>query len=937
MRVGTGTTRATSGAAPAEPGPAGPATGVEALPAPEVFQALQSSPLGLAADEVASRLARCGPNELRELGQRSMAARLVSNYTHVMAVLLWVGAALALLAGLPELSVAVVLVNLVNGIFSFWQEYKAEKAIDALRKLLPVQARVLRGGREASVPAEELVPGDVLLLGEGDRISADARLVEHVGLRVSQSALTGEALPVRKSSDPVPVASANRAETPDLVFAGTSVASGRGKAVVTATGMTTEFGRIAGLTQEMTAEPSPLQQELARLTRVITVVAVGVGVVAGTVALLLGLMDLTRGLVFALGMIVAFVPEGLLPTVTLSLAMGTQRMAGRNALVKRLSAVETLGCTSVICTDKTGTLTQDEMTVREIYLPAASFEVDGTGYAPHGAIRLVRGDERGRADLRRLLVTAGLASNARVLERDGRWIVLGDPTEAAVEVACGKAGLDLEAEARVTPRVDEVPFDSHRKRMSTLHRTSCGQVLHAKGAPRELLGLCSRVAIGGTDVELDDGTRRQAEAANDAMSRRGLRVLAVARRDLPGPPPDRSAGSLEADLTFLGLVGMMDPPRAEVEQAVQTCARAGIRTVMITGDYGLTAESIARRVGMVRSDRLRIVNGSDLDAMDDDELEQALAGEVLFARASPEHKLRVVSALQRLGHVVAVTGDGVNDAPALKKADIGVAMGRGGTDVAREAADIVLLDDNFASIVSAVEEGRAVYANIRRFTSYIFTSNTPEAVPFLLFAFSGGRIPLALDVMAILSIDLGTDLAPAMALGAERPEPGIMDRPPRQRSDHIVDRSLLLRSYLWLGAIQSAAVMGMFFLHYWANGYAGQWLDLPAEGTLYREAVAVALAAVVFTQIGNLFAHRAEQVSIRRVGFFTNRWVWWGIASELVIIALIVYLPFLQRVVGTAALPLTTWLWLLPLAPLLLVADEARKAVRRRHSLEVTS
>ncbi len=912
---------------PHAPGAAPATAGIETLPADEVFAALGSSPQGLSADEAATRLTATGRNELREFGRVPVVARLAGHVTHPMAVLLWAGAAIALAAGLPELGVAVVLVNVVNGLFSFWQEYKAERAVQALRRLLPVQARVLRDGREARIPAEELVPGDVLLLTEGDQVSADARVVEHVALRVNQSALTGETLPVRKSSEPAPPAAGNPAEIANLVFAGTSVASGRGKAVVIATGMATAFGRIAGLTQQMTIGPSPLQVELTRVTRVVTVVAVAVGVLAGAVALSLGLMGATEGLVFALGMIVAFVPEGLLPTVTLSLAMGTQRMAARNALVKRLSAVETLGCTTVICTDKTGTLTQDEMTVRELAVPSARFHVDGVGYAPAGRINRVSGDAAGDDDLRRMLVAAGLACNARVVERSGRWTVIGDPTEAAVEVACAKAGIDLAEEAARTPRVSELPFDSTRKRMSTLHRTPDGIVLHVKGAPRELLARCSRVVVAGELRALDADLRRHAEEANDAMSRRGLRVLAVATRLLGPPPADRSPEALETDLTFLGLIGMMDPPRPEVEQAVRTCERAGIRTVMITGDYGLTAESIARRIGMVRGARLRIVNGDELDTMDDATLDAVLGDEVLFARASPEHKLRVVEALQRLGHVVAATGDGVNDAPALKKADIGVAMGRGGTDVAREAADMVLLDDNFASIVNAVEEGRAVYTNIRRFTSYIFTSNTPEAVPFLLFAFSGGRVPLALPIMAILAVDLGTDLVPALGLGAERPEPGVMERPPRRRTDHIIDRRLLVRAYLWLGLPQSAAVMAVFLLHYWTNGHWGQWLDLPDSGTLYHQAVAIAFGAVVFTQIGNLFAQRAERVPVTQVGLVSNHLALLGIATELAILAAVVYVPFLQAVVGTAALPWQAWMWLVPLAPLLLIADATRKAL----------
>lgn len=906
----------------------GRVAGVEALPIVDVYEAMGSTPGGLSTAEAALRLAATGRNELREVGHRSLGSRLVVHFTHLMALLLWLGAIVALLAGLPELGIAIALVNVINGCFSFWQEFKAEKAIDALRKLLPVQARVVRDGLELIVDATELVPGDLMLLDEGDRISADARVVAHTELRVDQSSLTGETMPVRKDAEPA--AETDRADTTNLVFAGTSVSSGRGRAVVVRTGMETEFGRIATLTQELHAEPSPLQTELGQLTKVITAVAVGVGILVGSVALLSGLMGVTEGLVFSLGMIVAFVPEGLLPTVTLSLAMGTQRMAARNALVKRLSAVETLGCTSVICTDKTGTLTQNEMTVREIFCPSATFVVDGTGYEPAGAVRRVSGTEDDQPVLRQLLVAAGLACNARLVEHDRRWTVLGDPTEAAVVVACGKAGVDLAHEAAVTPRLHELPFDSYRKRMSTLHRTADGQVLFTKGAPRELLALCTRVQMTESVNELDPEVRAVIDAANDDMSRRGLRVLAVARRDLEGPIPDLSVAALEHDLTLLGLVAMMDPPRPDVEQAVRTCRQAGIRTIMITGDYGLTAESIARRVGMVGRDRVRIVNGDELDELDDTSLADALSGEVLFARASPEHKLRVVMALQQLGHVVAVTGDGVNDAPALKQADIGVAMGRSGTEVAREAADMILLDDDFASIVSAVEEGRAVFANIRRFTSYIFTSNTPEAVPFMLYAFSGGRIPLALGVMAILAIDLGTDLVPALALGAEPPEPGAMDRPPRRRTTHIVDRPLLARAYLWLGMLQSAAVVAMFFLYYWTNGYRGHWLDLPAEGPLYREAVAIALAAVVFTQIGNLLAQRTERSSISHIGFFTNRLILVGIASELIVLILIVYVPWLQQIVGTGPLPAISWLWLVALSPLLLLADEGHKAIDRR-------
>jgi magnesium-transporting ATPase (P-type) len=429
---------------------------------------------------------------------------------------------------------------------------------------------------------------------------------------------------------------------------------------------------------------------------------------------------------------------------------------------------------------------------------------------------------------------------------------------------------------------------------------------------------------------MDENFRAEIMAANDAYARNGLRVLAVALRELSDDTTDYRPEIIESNLTFLGLEAMMDPPRDEVAQAVETCHRAGIRIIMITGDYGLTAESIARRIGIIRQPHPRIISGADIDAMDDETLKSALNREVIFARATPEHKLRVVTALQETGHIVAVTGDGVNDAPALRKADIGVAMGIAGTDVAKEAADIILTDDNFASIVNAVEEGRGVYANIKKFISYIFTSNTPEAVPFIFWALSRGRIPLALGVMHILAIDLGTDMVPALALGEEPPEPGLMDRPPRDLGEHVITRSLLVRAYLFLGIIQSFAAMAAFYFQYWMNGYWGQWLDLPSTGVLYESATAMTLGAVVATQIGNLFAQRTERTSVFKMGWFSNRMIWIGIASELLLISLIVYVPFFQQAIGTAAFPLGNWLFLFAWTPSLLLADELRKALVRR-------
>jgi Ca2+-transporting ATPase len=924
--------RLAAGASPVAPGQT--AGHIALLPAAEVYCVLGTRPGGLSPDEAIARLQTAGRNTLIEVKGQSLLLKFLLNFTHLMAILLWVGGLVAFAAQMPELGIAIWLVNLINGAFSFWQEYKAEQATAALRRLLPVYARVLRNGEEERIAAEELAPGDVMVLAEGDHISADGRLVREAELQVDQSTLTGESRPVRKSAEALIHNGLTTVEMPNLVFAGTNVAAGSAMAVVYATGMKTEFGRIAHLTQSIANELSPLQREINVITKIVTLIAVVIGLIFFALAVILGGMRLAEGFIFALGMIVAFVPEGLLPTVTLALAMGVQRMARRHALIKRLSAVETLGCTSVILSDKTGTLTQNEMTVRELWVAGRQLTVSGVGYEPKGEIRdqtqpLTAATD---ADLRQLLSVAALCNNARLLppnHDNPRWSVLGDPTEAALSVVAVKAGLDLEAESGQRPRIRELPFDSRRKRMSTIHQHGARRVAYVKGAPKEVLALCTHIQRQGQVQVLDEQQRAWISEVNDQYARQGLRVLAIAWRSLPSELVEFSPETVEHTLTLLGLVAMVDPPRAAVAAAVEKCHRAGIRILMITGDYGLTAESIARRIGIARSAQPRIVTGSELETLDEASLVELLGDEVIFARVAPEHKQRVVGALQAMGHVVAVTGDGVNDAPALKQADIGVAMGIAGTDVAKEAADMILTDDNFASIVGAVEEGRAVYANIKKFTSYIFTSNTPEAVPFIAFAFSGGRIPLALTIMQILAIDLGTDLVPALALGAEPPEQGVMERPPRRLGEHVITGGLLARAYLWLGLLQSTAAMAAFYFLFWSNGYWGQWLDLPASGLLYRAATTMTLGAVVATQIGNLFAQRTERASLLRIGLFSNRLVWVGIATELLLFGLLVYVPFLQHIFGTAALTGGQWLFLFAWTPLLLIADEVRKLLLR--------
>lgn len=897
------------------------------------YAALDTSERGLSSAEAAARLRRYGPNALPAIQRQPLIWIFLGNFSHLMALLLWVGGLMGFLAQLPQLGIAIWLVNLINGLFSFWQEYRAERAAEALRALLPMQARVLRDGVVQAIPRSEVVPGDLLLLAEGEQVAADGQLVEAHALRVDQSTLTGEARAVPKRVEPAAASLGERAAQPNVVFTGTAVVAGTGKALVFATGLQSAFGAIAQLTEQVAAAPSPLQQELARVTRVVSVIALSVGLVFLLLAVGLTGMGLATSFIFALGMIVAFVPEGLLPTVTLALAIGVQRMARRNALVKRLSAVETLGCTQVICTDKTGTLTENAMTVRQIWAGGHEYTLSGGGYAPHGVIsrQTTPVDLRSDQDLANLLRAAALCNDARLLapqDAAANWSILGDPTEAALLVAARKGGLDLEVEAQALPRIHEIPFESRRKLMSTLHAGE-QSLVYCKGAPDEVLARCENVRINGQVQPLTAALRTSLLAAKERLAGSGLRVLGVAMRELPRASAIRDAEQLERDLVFLGLVAMDDPPRPAVAAAVTQCHRAGIRIVMITGDDGLTAESLARRLAIISSAFPRLITGPELDKLSDAELAAALQNEVIFARAAPEQKLRIVMSLQQMGLVVAVTGDGVNDAPALKQADIGVAMGRSGTDVAREAADMILTDDNFATIVHAIEEGRAVYANIRKFVAYIFTSNVPEAVPFVLFALSGGQIPLALTVMQVLAIDLGTDMLPALALGAEPADPSIMERPPRQRDDHIITRGLLLRSLCFLGLIQASVAMLAFYAAYWISGYGGRWLDLPTTGPLYLAATTMTLAAIVATQVGNLFAQRSVHRSIFTVGLGGNRLIWLGIAVELVLIVALVYLPALQWLFGTAALPAANWLLLLLCAPALLIADELRKLLRR--------
>jgi P-type Ca2+ transporter type 2C len=924
-----------------------PSAPISSLRVSEVYSALETSPQGLSQEEAVSRLSLYGPNRLHIEKPVSLEyRRLLDQVTHPMALLLWVAGLIAIIGGRPVLGLVIWMVVLVNAVFSFLQEYRAERAISSLEKLLPDFTRALRDGAEISLPSSEIVPGDVLVLAEGDNIPADARVVEEFGLRVNNATLTGEAMPARKTAEPSLRQDLTEVEQINLVFAGTSVASGTSRAIVYATGSLTQFGRIARLTQETPEIKSRLQAEMQRITRLFTILAL----IAGTMAFSLGFWHeriywLTAFLL-AIGVVVAVIPEGLVPTLTLTLAIAVQRLATRGVLVKNLSMVETLGTTSVICTDKSGTLTQNQMTVREVWAGNRRFSVGGAGYEPKGNFSPAIDPPGMRDDLRKLLNAAILCNNSRLLpptpERP-RWSYLGDQTEAALRVLAAKGKVVEEEIQQEFPRIHELPFDARRKRMSTVHRLPDGrEIVFVKGAPREVLQLCTSVHIRGQDVPLDPQMRSQILSTNDEYARNALRVLALACRTLPprtGAGSDFSVESVERELTFLGLAAMMDPPRPEVADAIKRCREAGVQWVMITGDYGLTADSLARRIGMLSKPNPRILTGAELEQMSDAQLQLILKQEVIFARMAPEHKLRLVAAFQANGDVVAVIGDGVNDAPALRKADIGIAMGISGTDVARESADVILTNDNFGAVADAVEEGRTVFDNLRKFATYIFASNVVEVVPLLATAIFD--LPLALTVTQILAIDLGTDLLPALALGTERPEPDVMSRPPRKKGQPLLDRGVGFRS-LWLGLIEAGLCFsGFLFVYYredpihWQALLAPIWssyaeLIKTTAGRTYVLATTMFHAGVVTSQVGNVFSCRTSRERGSRVGFFSNRFLLLSVAFEIGLIVSLIYIPPLASIFEHLPIPAAYWILLALYGPILYLIEKFRKSLVRR-------
>ena len=860
---------------------------------------------GLSTAEARRRLSEYGANELAESRRASPWGILAEQFKNVLIIILLVAVALSAFLGHTIEALAIAVIVLFAAVLGFYQEFRAERAIEALRRMAAPTATVLRDGEELSVPAREAVPGDIVILRMGDKIPADARLIDAVNLKCDEAALTGESTAVEKQTAALANGALAVADRNNMVYAGTTVTYGRGRAAVVGTGMKTEFGKIAQSLESVETSRTPLQQNLdrvgnilARAALIIVVMIAGLGVLRG--------QPFLEMLIFSIALAVAVVPEALPAVVTISLALGVQRMSQRNALIRRLSAVETLGSVSVICADKTGTLTKDEMTARKIFVAGRMLAVSGSGYEPKGVFTDRERPIEPRGAMELLLRAGALASDARLVRAsDDSWKIKGDPTEGALVVAAAKAGLDKADLDGKFPRIGEIPFTSESKRMTTLHATPGGTVAYAKGAPEVIVNACAR-------VELDEGAAALAGAGKVSilqtarqMAEEALRVLAVAYK------PNAQVQDAECDMIFLGLVGMIDPPRPEAKTAIETCARAGIKPIMITGDHPITAAAVARELGLLTDGQ--VLTGAQLDSLSDADFARDVERLRVYARVSPAHKLRVVTALQKNRHFVAMTGDGINDAPALKKADIGVAMGITGTDVTKEAADMTLTDDNFASIVAAVEEGRGVFENIKKYLMFLLSCNLGE---ILLLA--GATLldwPLPLSAVQILYINLATDGLPALALAVDPHEIDLMARPPRDPRRGIFTPpvvTLMLVGGLWSGLVTLVTF---------------QWAL--ASGRALQESMTMVFTGLVLIEFFKAYNFRSDLKSVLRRPF-ANQWLNWAILWESVLLLLVVYLPFLQLAFGTFSMPTDDWLIVTGMALTIFPALEAAKWCGRR-------
>jgi len=893
----------------------------------EVVESLNSGIQGLTGEEAERRLAQFGPNELVEKEKTRPWMIFLAQFKNFLIIILLVAAAVSgvlALTGEGDIwdPILIVIIVLFAAGLGFVQEYRSEKAMEALKQMTAPTATVIRDGEEEEISARDLVPGDIILLQTGDRIPADSRLTEAVNLKIDEAPLTGESTPVGKKTEAIP-GDAPVADRKNMAYMGTTVVYGRGRALVTATGMATEFGKIAGMLQEVKPPPTPLQVSLDKIGKILGIACLAICAVVAGVGIIVGMFShILEAFIWGVSLAVAAVPEALPAVTTICLALGVQRMVKRNALLRRLPAVETLGCTTFICSDKTGTLTQNEMTVRKIYVDGKIIDVSGVGYEPKGGFYINDSslNPKDEPDLLRLLTTAMLCNDSHLIETNGIWQIRGDPTEGALVVVAAKAG--IKEEELTVPRIAEVPFSSERKRMTTIHDTSQGVVAYSKGAPEVILDSCTRIYSERIERELTEQDRKRILQVNQEMAAGALRVLGQAYKSLPG----KELGSevvegAEEEMVWLGLVGMIDPPREEVKGAVALCKQAGIESVMITGDHKLTAEAIAKELGMLGENDMAL-SGSEVDEMKRKKLRDAVEKIKVYARVSPAHKMRIVKTLQKKGHVVAMTGDGVNDAPALKQADIGVAMGIAGTDVSKEAGAMILTDDNFASIVAAVEEGRNIFANIRKYLLYLLSCNIGEVL-LMLIAFVIGTATglykiVPLIALQILVVNLVTDGLPALALAVESGEPGIMRRPPRDPKRSIFDKPMV-NYLLGIGFWTMLASLGVFL---WALN----------SGRSPVEAQCLCFVTLVSVELFNCFNCRSERLSLFRMNPLGNKWLLAAVAFSWAIAVVIVYAPFLQGPFHTYSMSLPDWGIVLLAGVSILIPVEITKLIVARRT-----
>ncbi len=934
----------------------------------KLYDEHKTSANGLTKAEVTERQANYGPNAIVAKKRKPLIVVFLEEFKDLMVIILIIAAGLALIAGEVTDGTVILFVVFLNATIGFVQKFKAEKAIEALRKLIAPHARIIRDGKEQEIEAKNIVPGDILILGEGDSVTADAILIEANELESMESALTGESTPVQKLTHDIEETEGLAAEKENMVFMGTNITHGSGKAIVVHTGMQTQMGRIAQLTTETKSEKSPLEKELFRIGVFVGKVAIGIAAILIGVGTFIQGKEFIETLLFGTSVAVAAVPEGLPATITIALAIGVQRLAKKNAIVKQLSAAETLGSTTVICSDKTGTLTKNEMTVKEIYFNDHEASVHGVGYKPSGYINIQKdgkklisiGKEQGPYEdyeitqkdlefiaekdvnlyesLKMFMSAAALCNNASLNHEQNKWNVLGDPTEGALLTLSAKCGFKKEHLEAQMERVFEISFDSTRKLMTVIVKTDDGKYYAlTKGAPDSILDISTKCIKQGKTDSLIETEKEKYRTRNEEMASRALRVLALAYRPLTPEEVEQfkknetfKKEETEKGLIFLGLVGMIDPPRPEVKAAVELAKKAHLRIYIITGDHGLTAEAIAKQLSIVGDYREhKVITGIELNKLSDKKLLKDLSNtdlDIIFARVSPEHKLRIVTLLKELKEIVAVTGDGVNDAPALKKADIGIAMGITGTDVSKEASNMVLADDSFSSIITAIKEGRTIYDNLKKFVFYMFSCNIGELVT--VFAAIALALPTPLTAILILSVNLGTDVLPAVALGVDPAEPGIMSKKPRNPEEKIMNKPFILR-YLYIGIAIGIIVMAVYIWSLYRYGWT--WGDPLDSGNLtHLKASTTAFALLIIIQMVQAFNARSDRYSIFSLGIFSNLYLLGAIFISLVLTFIMVEIPFLQHYLHTVSLNLDDWVIIVGASLIVLFIEEVRKIFVRK-------